>query len=794
MKRILSTLALFAAFSSSGFAGTNPVSWSINQTIQNPSIVGRTYTSTYTFTNNLPFTMVKALEIDKIASPSSEFTYDDQCSGVKLAHNGTCTVKITFIPTVAGAKSVQLVVAGYSNDRVPVTPQTSTATGGSTADTQVATNNPQSFPVNISIGSPYPYQFTFTNNGSAAVTVDSLVVTQTAGTPSYSTSNCGSPLGKGSVCTVTGSYTPTSSDPSTQAVTATMTYTGTSGQKTAQVTTDGSINSPTGVIASFTPPYYLPAEMLGGSSNQKIVQAHFLNNTGAAVTATAQSLTITTGAASGTLTLDTAGSATNNCLTAGGGSKSLPQGGACIIQGTFEGDVVGADTQIVITGSLTTSYSGTPVTKTTQTYLVPSLSTARTISFENKCDFPVWYSFHGGALGGSPNCPTAACPTGTSCDTTTHACFWDNPAPLTGTIELAATTGVATSVIPFNSGTDPAIQWSGVISASLRCDAGRADCMVSPCGNSDGAASCAVGQGFIGPTTQAEVTFNISEADAYDVEVINGFTIPIAMTPGSHTQADGYSCGIAAGYTAVPDTFGSCDWDTATPPSTQYYTIVTSGGSTNSADCTGNEIYGIAINLGPDTVTQSCGYFLGFWTADQVCGLHPTQGGAVESYFQCLTPIGGPYPSGSNFYDLMKCSVPKGDTTPPFNSCYLTYTAAQQSQIPQCCGCMDWWTISGIGANPNSQSCTKPTKTQPQTSAQWNNTIQSMVQWLKKACPSAYVYTFDDKTSSFTCTNNLPNTSNTTNYTITFCQGTTGKPTGKYDGRKNPPSLTKKKV
>jgi hypothetical protein len=58
---------------------------------------------------------------------------------------------------------------------------------------------------------------------------------------------------------------------------------------------------------------------------------------------------------------------------------------------------------------------------------------------------------------------------------------------------------------------------------------------------------------------------------------------------------------------------------------------------------------------------------------------------------------------------------------------------------------------------------------------------------MKKVCPSAYVYPFDDKTSTFTCSNNTGNAPNSVGYTITFCAGgDTGLPAGATDDGRVP--------
>ena len=45
----------------------------------------------------------------------------------------------------------------------------------------------------------------------------------------------------------------------------------------------------------------------------------------------------------------------------------------------------------------------------------------------------------------------------------------------------------------------------------------------------------------------------------------------------------------------------------------------------------------------------------------------------------------------------------------------------------------------------------------------WTNIAKPGLLWLKKACPSAYTYPFDDMSSTFTC-RNMINNINSVNY------------------------------
>ena len=44
---------------------------------------------------------------------------------------------------------------------------------------------------------------------------------------------------------------------------------------------------------------------------------------------------------------------------------------------------------------------------------------------------------------------------------------------------------------------------------------------------------------------------------------------------------------------------------------------------------------------------------------------------------------------------------------------------------------------------------------------------------MKRACPTAYAFPFDDPSSTYQCRNKDPGNSNTMGYTITFCPGNT---------------------
>ncbi len=767
-------LAALILSSFQAIGGTDPVTWRVNRSFPDPIYTGRNYTVTYTITSQLPFTMVAPLVITKNAIPAGDFSYIDTCTGTRLARYQNCIVKVMLTPAEAGKEFIQLGITGYDRNRVLLPAQAPQALGQSVSTQSIYSTVLQSFPATLNASQPAQYVFSFTNRGSTPATGVTVQVSQTQGTATYAT-DCSSSLLAGQSCSVSGTYTPTSAIPTVQSVNAVFHYA--QGLPVAAATST-TVTAVSGVVGSFNGNFYLPAVMVAGPANPKTIWFLFTNHSNTMVNLTSRTVDITgVGGGAASFTYDP-NPALDNC------TGPLNPGAQCQIKGVFEANAVVTPTPVSVTATVNYTGGSAPSSSiATSTTLVASLGTSRTLTLINKCGFSVWFSLNGGAVSTTAkNCPTVACPTGTSCNTTNHTCYWKNYAPDGVSVDPYLLTNNATKTVTIlQTSVDPAVLWSGNISASTGC--AGATCTQATCQNNGGTTACAPGIGFSQPATEAEITMNKSTTDSYDVEVINGFHIPISMEPGPYVTPNNYFCGTPGAF-AAGNGFGACNWTQAILPGNGYYWVSTSTKSCNLAapSCqTPTDICGLDSSLNP-----VCGAFLGYWTANEVCSKANVPA-AVKSYFRCdanlreLSKNTIPFPANAILYDLMSCPVPTGDALPPFNSCYLAYPNYPHL-INQCCGCKDWWT-AGIGANPNTQSCTQPGKASPQTDPVWNSYVQPGVQWMKKTCPSLYVYPFDDKTSSFTCTNTLPGEPNSVGYTITFCPGNSGAPTGKTDGR-----------
>lgn len=381
-------------------------------------------------------------------------------------------------------------------------------------------------------------------------------------------------------------------------------------------------------------------------------------------------------------------------------------------------------------------------------FLVGSgVATSRTFTFKNQCSYSVWLGFAGGAEQNRQKSGTQCggdgdCFEGTSCIQTgpIRQCFWNNPAPADGNYEVAPNGGTKDVQIPMNDN-GYHIVWSGAVTGRTGCDSASGRCDRADCGN--GGEGCIPSRGFEQPATQAEFTLQ-TDVDFYDVEIINGISIPIQMNP-SNTPHGGsgnpYFCGNPGSFN--PDaTLGKCSWDFS-PPSEDYNWVTAGGNACQSTSQCSTGICGISFNPGhADLLQKTCGNSLGFWTADQICGITPTYGAP----FNCNDQL----PDNLRMYNLLGC-------TGGIGSCYAD--GAQSN----CCGCVDWDTEGIVVPGPEfTHQCKN-------SNPNWVSRVKPTLKWLKEGCPTAYLYPYDDATATFTCQNVQNGQPNTVNYEVTFC-------------------------
>ncbi|HEY2566309.1 MAG TPA: choice-of-anchor D domain-containing protein [Candidatus Aquirickettsiella sp.] len=179
----------------------DPIGWSLLDPFPDTVTVGTDYEQVYQLISNLPATMPAPLTVTYTGG--SDFTVEDQCSGLFLAPGQTCNVTVRFTPSSAGVQQFQLTLH-YFNDVVPLPVQTMTAEGSTTLIVGSVT---QALPATTVVESIYPVIFTFQNvSGNAATNLNLQRNYPTDFTEESNT--CSTTLAAGASCTVQGSLIP----------------------------------------------------------------------------------------------------------------------------------------------------------------------------------------------------------------------------------------------------------------------------------------------------------------------------------------------------------------------------------------------------------------------------------------------------------------------------------------------------------------------------------------------------------------------------------------------------------
>lgn len=410
-------------------------------------------------------------------------------------------------------------------------------------------------------------------------------------------------------------------------------------------------------------------------------------------------------------------------------------------------------------------------------FSILSAASTRTFTFENQCPYDVWLAFVGG---GQIN----GCATDNDCDNKPHVipgtfacdpaanggagiCNWKNPSPSDGDYKVPANGGTKNVTLIENvyplSPTQHLV-WSGVIGGRTSCTS--SGCSTGDCGGGQG--GCLVGQGLNQPAQQAEPTFQ-QESDFYDITGINGINVPMSIEPQgvARDAFNPYTCGapgITVDQISTGGTIGACTWDFA-PPSNNYIWVADGGTNcTVNSDCNqaSGEACGLSqANIIANSAQKTCGIFEGYWTANQVCGINTNY---TQAPYFCTSSA-----TNGTFTNMYQCSG-----TGYSQSCY------NSSGSTTCCGCQNWQEAPTNLLIPSNPAIVAQCNSSGNHSnnAVWSANALPTLGWYKAACPPFYVYPFDDKSSTFSCTNN-PSGINSTNYKITYCPGgKSGAPMG----------------
>lgn len=408
----------------------------------------------------------------------------------------------------------------------------------------------------------------------------------------------------------------------------------------------------------------------------------------------------------------------------------------------------------------------------------------------------------------------ADCIAGSSCNLSSHLCYWNTPMPSNHNYQLTAHTpgqSPATNSVNIadNSATNGyTLVWTGRAAGRTGCSVGSTlngtsgyySCQTADCNDGgssvgDGWGGCGLAQSFASPSTLLEFALVALTPDTYDVSVVNGLNIPVTMQPFApqialnpitnslaSPQAYGnpFTCGNAGSTTQTNTSggnLGACSWSftsNAAYPGSAFRFIEddSSTSCTTDADClTINSHWRCGqtfTNAASGTLIKTCGYPLGYWNQNELC-VASDGNYAMSSVVDCSAPAGG----NNTVYDLLQ------GTNNAAASCYNV-----GSLTNTCTGCTNWQNQGIIMPTSNSivQQCQYP-------NSNWGSgnypseegAVLPGIVWLKQGCPSAYSYVYDDKSSTFGCPAN--NGQSGIDYLITFCpDGNTAGSTAGVNG------------
>ncbi len=257
-------------------------------------------------------------------STSGDFSQTNTC-GSSVAAGASCTISVTFKPTVAGTRSGTLTVTDNASPATQTVSLTGTGTGGPAVSLSPTSLTFGSQAVGVSSSSQ---AVTLENTGTSTLTISSIAVSG----PFSQTNTCGSSVAAGASCSIAVTFKPVV----TGTTTGTLTVTDNASPPTQTVSLTGMGAGPAVTLSPSSLTF--PTQKVLTTSSPQTVS---LKNTGNAL------LRISS------ITVTGAFSQTNTC------GSSVAAGASCSIAVTFKPLAAGTTT-----GTLTVTDNATPATQT----------------------------------------------------------------------------------------------------------------------------------------------------------------------------------------------------------------------------------------------------------------------------------------------------------------------------------------------------------------------------------------------------------------------------------------------
>lgn len=734
------------------FAGMDPVGWSLSPASGFPVTQVRDRSVIeYILTNRIPRS---ALITDEYSISGGDFDIIDNCKNTTLSYLESCSIQVAFVPKASGVSTFKLTY-GYHNNVIPL-PSLSA----------VATSGPESALKGQIIGLPPSFTQTdqpsfntvYINSGDVDLTNCTASAYTTSGTSSATVSmpnppaNCNGTLPAHSSCTLTDNTI--SATPGTLSVTGHFSCTGPSSISAAPKAS-AIVKSSGGCTVHGYP--VLPLPINTNTYSDHLVKFKFENECGHP---------ITLGQVQFTATLSKGGSVTvTPSATYDSCSNQLLTTDCTVMASVIPLGTGNLSVQASVT-------SGSSTTKSTSTSTVTTPSYTHTIKFINQCPFNVWYGVEN-ASSDKKKDPTS------------------NPTPAQYLVRQQVTGQAPLSksiTIPGDySGEFFPRTGCSIVGNQFICQSGDCDSnsTTGQCGTSGGSGDAH------SPFTRIEEVFFSTKnprgfyQGTYDIGLINGVSIPVefkglgpftSVAPGPASFTFCTAPGAPIQPATIPSVspnngtpvIGNCSWN-LTPPGGEepYFKFVTKNNEVANcnAGCTvPGEECGLAFTDSPPltALTTACGKLIGYWTIDQSAtpgwtytGLNP------QTHFLTQTPVNG-YGSSVTFYNFYSCTP---TDTGDLESCY------NPGATSKCCGAKNW---------NDSPYLTAQTAQYVNSNIDWTTTnlLTAMapltaVQWIKNACPSSYVYPWDDHSATFNCNSSTANQQKNVkmDFEVVFCPG-----------------------
>src|SRR6266550_3682886 len=313
-----------------GLLGETWLSLSTNGLTFAAQAEGTTATQTATLTN----TGTTSLTVNSIVisgNNSADFAEADTCTGVTLAANASCTVTITYAPSVIGAEAATLTIVDTANS-----PRTVTLNGTGVLVTATLGSTSLAFGNQLVATASAAQSVPLTNGGNRPLTIASIAVTGTNTGDFAETDNCGSSVAAGASCTINVTFTP-----------------GAAGSRTAAISiTDNAPASPQTISLSGTG--LAPSPTVGFSPASLTFSTTYVG-----VAATAQTVTLTNSGAGALSVSSIAVTGTNSSEFAQSNTcgTSVAAGASCTINVTFTPGAAGSRTAAI---TITDNATGSP--------------------------------------------------------------------------------------------------------------------------------------------------------------------------------------------------------------------------------------------------------------------------------------------------------------------------------------------------------------------------------------------------------------------------------------------------